>query len=372
MTMVDTLFGLIPEASTGQQWVARDLQLVNWGGYDGHHRVRLASTATLLSGGSGSGKSTLMDAYIALLMPHTTPFNGASNGGVVGRPRGKDQRNILSYARGKLDESRTDEGSTRQRVLRGDGRDTWSAIAMTWTDQGGTELTAVRAWYVPSAARTLEEVVAVRATRDGSFDLRTLEDAAAHRFARPALTEAGLTVFDTDRDLTARLHATLGIGASGDGAKAVALLGRIQAGQQITTVDALYKAMVLEEPDTYATADAVVEQFDKLSGTRDQMVTARQQVKALEPIRALRAEIDEAADRLRVIDEIGTFDEPASPAALWKHERRLDLLRDAEADLQRRQHRARDHVAETQARIAAARSELDGVKETLWSSGGDR
>lgn len=372
MTMVDTLFGLIPEASTGQQWVARDLQLVNWGGYDGHHRVRLASTATLLSGGSGSGKSTLMDAYIALLMPHTTPFNGASNGGVVGRPRGKDQRNILSYARGKLDESRTDEGSTRQRVLRGDGRDTWSAIAMTWTDQGGTELTAVRAWYVPSAARTLEEVVAVRATRDGSFDLRTLEDAAAHRFARPALTEAGLTVFDTDRDLTARLHATLGIGASGDGAKAVALLGRIQAGQQITTVDALYKAMVLEEPDTYATADAVVEQFDKLSGTRDQMVTARQQVKALEPIRGLRAEIDEAADRLRVIDEIGTFDEPASPAALWKHERRLDLLRDAEADLQRRQHRARDHVAETQARIAAARSELDGVKETLWSSGGDR
>lgn len=87
------------------------------------------------------------------------------------------------------------------------------------------------------------------------------------------------------------------------------------------------------------------------------MVTSMlQQVKALELIRGLRAEIDEAADRLRVIDEIGTFDEPASPAAL-KHERRLDLLRDAEADLQRRQHRARDHVAETQARIAAARSE---------------
>lgn len=371
MTMVDTLFGLIPEASTGQQWVARDLQLVNWGGYDGHHRVRLASTATLLSGGSGSGKSTLMDAYIALLMPHTTPFNGASNGGVVGRPRGKDQRNILSYARGKLDESRTEEG-TRQRVLRGDGRDTWSAIAMTWVDQGGSELTAVRAWYVPSAARTLEDVVAVRATCDGPFDLRTLEDAAAQRFARPALTDAGLTVFDTDRDLTARLHTTLGIGASGDGAKAVGLLGRIQAGQQITTVDALYKAMVLEEPETYATADAVVEQFDRLSGTRDQMVTARQQVKALEPIRALRAEVDEAAARLRVIDEIGTFDDAASPAALWKHERRLDLLRAAEADLQRRQHRARDHVAETQTRIAAARAELDGVKETLWSSGGDR
>ena len=371
MTMIDTLFGLVPAGSTGQQWVARDLQLVNWGGYDGHHRVRLAPTATLLSGGSGSGKSTLMDAYIALLMPHTTPFNGASNGGVVGRPRGKDQRNILSYARGKLDESRTEDG-TRQRVLRGDGRDTWSAIAMTWSDQSGAELTAVRAWYVPSSARTLEDVVAVRATVDGPFDLRDLAPAADQRLARPAVTAAGLTCFDTDREFTARLHSTLGIGASGDGNKAVALLGRIQAGQQITTVDALYKAMVLEEPDTFATADAVVEQFDKLTGTRDQMVTARQQVRALEPIRGLRDQVEAAARRLATVEEVGSFAQPGSAAALWNHERRLGLLREVEGELQHRRRQATAQVAETEARIHAARAELDGVREALWSSGGDR
>lgn len=371
MTMIDTLFGMIPAASTGQQWVARDLQLVNWGGYDGHHRVRLASTATLLSGGSGSGKSTLMDAYIALLMPHTTPFNGASNGSVVGRPRGKDQRNILSYARGKIDESRTDDG-TRQRVLRGDGRDTWSAIAMTWVDQSGTHFTAVRAWYVPAAARTLEEVVALRATCDGPFDLRDLERAAAQRLARTAVTDAGLASFDTDREFTARLHSTLGIGASGDGNKAVALLGRIQAGQQITTVDALYKAMVLEEPDTLAKADEVVEHFDELAGTREQMITARQQVNALSSIREHHAAIGSAGERLRVIDEIGSFGDAASPAALWRHERRLDLLRAVEHDLQTGHRDALALAEETGARIAAAKSELDGVQETLRASGGDR
>ncbi|HEY0188996.1 MAG TPA: SbcC/MukB-like Walker B domain-containing protein [Cellulomonas sp.] len=372
MTMVDTLFGLIPAASTGQQWVARDLQLVNWGGYDGHHRVRLAGTATLLSGGSGSGKSTLMDAYIALLMPHTTPFNGASNGGVVGRPRGKDQRNILSYARGKLDESRTEDG-TRQRVLRGDGVDTWSAIAMTWVDQSGQELTAVRAWYVPSSARTLEDVVAVRATLDGELDLRDLEGAAtSDRLSRAAVAAVGLTPFDTDREFTARLHSTLGIGAAGDGAKAVALLGRIQAGQQITTVDALYKAMVLEEPGTFATADAVVEQFDKLTGTREQMITARQQVKALDPIRGHRAAVDEAAARLRVIEAIGTVDDRSTPAALWRDERRLGLLRAVEHELQHRHGSTQHQVAETTGRIEAARTQLDGVRQTLWASGGDR
>lgn len=371
MSMIDTLFGLVPAASRGQQWVARDLQLVNWGGYDGYHHLRLAPGATLLSGGSGSGKSTLMDSYIALLMPHTTPFNGASNGGVVGRPRGKDQRNILSYARGKLDESRTD-GETKLRVLRGDGRDTWSAIAMTWVDHTGAEFTALRAWYVPSSARGLDDVVPVRATCDHGYQLRALEGPASRKLARADVVATGLNWSETDRDFTARLHTTLGIGAAGDGHKAVALLGRIQAGQQITTVDALYKTMVLEEPSTLATADAVVQQFDELSGTRARMITARQQVKALTPIREHRRTIDEAVDRLRSIDEIGSFTDAASPAALWRHQRRLDLLRAAEEDLDRRHRRAREELTETDALVAAAEAQRDGVADTIRASGGDR
>ncbi|MEU8802677.1 SbcC/MukB-like Walker B domain-containing protein [Spirillospora sp. NPDC048819] len=371
MSMIDTLFGLIPAASRGQQWVARDLQLVNWGGYDGYHRVRFAPGATLFSGGSGSGKSTLMDSYIALLMPHTTPFNGASNGGVVGRPRGKDQRNILSYTRGKLDESRAD-GETRSRVLRGDARDTWSAIAMTWADPSGAVFTALRAWYVPSSARTLDDVVVVRAARDDAYDLRELDGPAGSRLARAAVTATGLTCFDTDRDFTARLHTTLGIGAAGDGHKAVGLLGRIQAGQQITTVDALYKTMVLEEPSTLATADEVVQQFDELSGTRDRMISARRQVRALTPIRDHRRAIDGAVARLRVIEAVGSFTDPASPAALWRHERRLDLLRVAEQDLTERRRRAEQQVAETAAAIGVAESRREALLETLRASGGDR
>ncbi len=371
MTMIDTLFGLVPEASRGQQWVAQDLQLVNWGGYDGHHRVRFAPGATLLCGESGSGKSTLMDSYIALIMPHTMPFNGASNGGVVGRPRGKDQRNILSYARGKLDESRTG-GETKARVLRGDGRDTWSAIAMTWADPSGARFTAVRAWYVPSAARSLEDLVQVRATCDEPFDLRTLAGPANKRLAEPAVKALGLTCYPTDREYTARLHTALGIGAAGDGNKAVALLGRIQAGQQITTVDALYKTMVLEEPSTLATADEVVKQFDELAGTRTQMTTARRQVRALTPIREHRRIIVDAIERAELIDGLGSFTDSASPAGLWRHERRAELLRAAEEELGRRRKQAEEAVAAASALAKGAEAELGGITETLRASGGDR
>ncbi|MBD7958150.1 AAA family ATPase [Microbacterium sp. Sa4CUA7] len=371
MTMLDTLFGLIPAASRGQQWVADELQLVNWGGYDGAHRVRFSPTATLLCGGSGSGKSTLMDAYVALMMPHTTPFNGASNGAVVGRPRGQDQRNILSYGRGKIDETRTDEG-TKITVLRGDGTDTWTAVSMTWLDHDGARFTAVRAWYIPAHARQLEDTVRVRATVAGPFDLSSLEKAATQRLADAALKSAGLDTVATDREFSARLHAVLGIGAAGAGTKAMSLLARIQAGQQITTVDDLYKRMVLEEPETLAAADAVVAHFDGLESTRSRMLTAQQQVRALEPIRTARARIEEAAERLRLIDEIGRFTDPDSLATLWRASRRLDLLRDVETELQTATHAADAAVREQQALADAAEIERDGLGEVLRAAGGDR
>ncbi|MFB9619094.1 ATP-binding protein [Brooklawnia cerclae] len=369
--MLDTLFGLIPAASRGQQWLAEDLQLVNWGGYDGAHRVRFSPSATLLCGSSGSGKSTLMDAYIALMMPHTTPFNGASNGGVLGRPRGQEQRNILSYGRGKLDESRTEDG-TKLRVLRGDGCDTWTAIAMTWVDRDGTRFTAVRAWYIPATARVLDDTVRVRATVDGEFDLRALEDAARQHLGDASVRATGLATVATDREFSARLHATLGIGAAGAGAKAMSLLARIQAGQQITTVDELYKRMVLEEPETLATADAVVQHFDELETTRQRMLTARQQVSALEPIRGLRSRIEAAGERMRLIDEVGQFTDPSSLATLWRAHRRLGLLREVETELRDRKRAADAAVREKQALAEAVEAERDGLGDVLRASGGDR
>jgi uncharacterized protein YPO0396 len=370
--MIDTLLGLIPAASRGQQWLVEELQMINWGGYDkGPHRVKFSPTATLLCGGSGSGKSTLMDVNVALMMPHTTPFNGASNGAVTGRPRGTDQRNILSYGRGKTDESRAEDG-TKLTVLRGDGTDTWSAVAMTWVDHDGSRFTAVRAWYIPAGARLIDDTVRVRATANGAISLGVLERAASQRLSDASIRAAGFETFPTDKEFSARLHNVLGIGAAGAGAKAMSLLARIQAGQQITTVDDLYKRMVLEEPETLTTADAVVTHFDGLESTRNRMVNARQQVQALTPIRGMRTRIEEAAERLQIIDTVGRFADPASLATLWRANRRRELLRAVEDELRDSSHAAEAIVRETQALAEAAELERDGLNDVLRTAGGDR
>ncbi|GMA25499.1 hypothetical protein GCM10025864_32580 [Luteimicrobium album] len=372
--MQQSLFGLIPTASDGRQWTAMSMQLVNWGGYHGHHEVRFAGTTTLLTGASGSGKSTLLDAYIALMMSHTTPFNGASNTATSGRARGQEQRNVVSYARGKLDEQRAaGAAAAKDRVLRGETSDTWSAIATTWTSQSNERFTALRAWYVPRTAQRADETVAVRAVVERELDLRALEPLVAQRFARSGLTAAGLTAFDTDKAFAARLHAALGIGAAGEGEKAMQLLGRIQAGQQITTVDSLYKAMVLEEPETIRVAERAVEHFDELSEVRAEMDTAQRQVDVLRPMLEHRAAIDAAAAARALVEALGAEpdDDALTPFTAWRDRTQLDLLRAAEAE-NRAQHRAAvEREAAAAQRIGAADAELEQVRADQRRNGGD-
>jgi len=94
----------LADAGAGeQQWRLESLQMVNWGGFEGHHTVTYHAESTLVSGGSGTGKSTMLDAYTALMMSSKVPFNGASNDAGGGRARDEagGQRTLLTYLRAR-------------------------------------------------------------------------------------------------------------------------------------------------------------------------------------------------------------------------------------------------------------------------------
>ena len=213
----------------------------------------LRGDTTMISGASGVGKSTILDAYTALMMPSDTKFNGASNDAVAGRARGVGQRNLLSYLRGAVDvvdDPRT--GRPVEKLLRGKGTDTWGAVAMTFVNDQGGRFTALRTYYVPRRATRSGEVQMQLATHEGALMLDALEVAVPERFHATTLKKLfpGIRVHRTYAEFSAVLHARLGIGANGDGAKALRLLSRIQAGNQVRSVDELYKDMVLERPTT--------------------------------------------------------------------------------------------------------------------------
>lgn len=321
MTLLQQISAMIE--TDEPQWRAEQLQVVNWGGFHGHARVRFAPGVTLISGLSGAGKSSLLDAYIALMMPPNVPFNGASNDSGSGRARSSAQRNLLSYLRGKLDDT-LEDGEVVDRVMRGRGTPTWGAVAMTFVSDAGERYTAMRAYFVPArAARSADiSVMRLMAIR-GEFDLRELKPFATmgeHHFPPRQLkaTWPDMATFDSYNSFAQALFVKLGIGMGGDGANALRLLARIQASEDISTVDKLYKELVIETPDSYEKADAAIEHFDRLEDVYQAMVTAQDRAELLEPITSAYADLVRAQEAIDNDGELGALDAESTPAALWR------------------------------------------------------
>ena len=363
--IADSLFYL-PGADEGvTQWKAERLQMVNWGGFHGHAEVLLAPGATLLSGASGTGKSTLLDAYIAVMMHHTVPFNGASNDATVGRTRGAEQRSVLSYLRGKQDVARDGEtGELADQVLRGENSDTWGALAITFVDDRERRYTVARLFYAPRAATRDGEVLRKMYTTDGALDLRAFERFASGKFDTRAVSAAfpGLKYHESYDAFAGEFFTKLGIGANGDGTKALRLLARIQSGQQVSTVDGLYKTMVLEEPRTYVAADKALAHFKDLDDAHEAMKTEEHKAGLLRGIPELFARREEEMAAARSIDAIGASRTGDTPFALWQLQHADALLGDAEGVNRNQRQRAAERqtiAAGEVAKLGARRNALE-------------
>lgn len=355
------------------QWRASLLQLVNWGGFSGLTTIPLRGDATMISGASGVGKSTVLDAYTALMMPSDAKFNGASNDAVAGRARGAGQRNLLSYLRGAVDvvdDPRT--GRPVERLLRGQGGDTWGAVAMTFVNDRGGRFTVLRTYYVPRRATRSADVQMQLVTHDSGLELTSLEVAVPERFHATTLKKLfpGIRVHRTYAEFSAVLHARLGIGANGDGAKALRLLARIQAGNQVRSVDELYKDMVLERPATYAAADRAIEHFDDLEAAYTAMRTEEAKLELLGPITGLEERRRGATRRLAELDSYGVTRSGDTPLRRWLLQTHLRLIETA-TDANRR-----DRTTTAGELAAAARDErrlvadLDAAREAHQDAGG--
>jgi len=356
------------------QWRAESMQLVNWGGFHGHHEIDFAVQATLVSGASGTGKSSLLDAYLALLMPSDTPFNGASNDAGSGRARSVDQRNLMTYLRGKTDANReAGTGELTDQVLRGAHEATWGAIAMTFVDDNQRRFTVLRAYFVPRGAHKFADVTMKMATIDGRLDLRDLAGVADSRFDKRALKAhfVDLDVFDTYAAFAQTLYTRLGIGANGEGGKALRLLARIQAGQQVKTVDGLYKSMVLEEPATFAAADKAVDHFEDLERSYGAMVTEAQKAKVLERLPDLHQAYEAATAKADLVDTFGVHRAGDTPFVLWQLVTEQTLLERA-ADTNRAARRA-NQTARAQSRDGetALKTRVAELQQQQRDNGGD-
>ena len=361
-----------PSTAPVQGWRIARLQVVNWGGFDGWHDLSFDDAGTILTGGSGAGKSTLLDAYIALMMSARVPFNNASNSG-RGRARGDGQRSVLTYVRGKIDSTVVD-GEIVDRTLRGSAN-AWGAVAVTFErsrpDGLDDVFTAARLWHVPRGARSMDDVRARLVTSDGLLDLRSAEADAPSQFANlRSIYGTGLTVHPQPGSFTARLYQRLHIGNADNGEKAMSLLASVQAGRSVHDVVGLYRELVLEEPATFAAAQAAVDHFGALQAAHEAMVEAESQQTTLAPIREAHTARELAITRTQAIDAL----DPTSSQggfAVWQARTLVALADNALVSAKSTLAASAAEVDAAQSREAATLNRRDQAKAALNDAAGD-
>lgn len=354
------------------QWKVDQIQLVNWGGFDTPVTVDLDPHSTLLSGASGSGKSTLLDAYTAAMMPSDTPFNGASNE-TAGRARGTEQRTVVSYVRGQTDVTTNSDGDEVAHVLRGTKSAAWGGIAIVFVDNQGKKFTAARLYYVPATARLGSDITMRMISVDGHMILRDVEPLAQEGFPPQKLRSlvSGLSTHDTYQAFSARLFTRLGIGANGDGNKALELLAFVQAGAQFRTVDSLYKQTVLERPGTYAKADKALVHFDHLADTYRTMQDEYRKASILRHLPEYWRKLTDARATLTTVDGLGHSTPGVTPMSVWATDREANLLVKAETDAYQEYKAASSAHDEAQLTAAAAEQQADDAQREYARAGGD-
>lgn len=350
------------------QSLAEHLQVINWGGFHGHHLIEFAPGSTLISGASGTGKSTLMDSNTALMMPSTVAFNGASNDAGTGRARGADQRSVLTYLRGKRDD--TPDGD--EHVLRGDGAPVWGAVAMTFVDDFGRRFTAMRVYFAPLGIQRDAEVRVRMFTVNGTFDLRDLAEFADAKFDPRAIRArfSGLTYYDGPGKFTDAITTRLGIGANGDGDKALRLLARVQAGHQVTTVDSLYKHMVLEEPATFTAADRARDQFQNLDQSYQDLETDGEKERLLRRIGDLHKDYETSRQQAERLDRYGVARQGDTPFRLWELRTECRLLEKAETRNRKEREDAQAALTKANGDVASLSKQLKEIEEQQRANGG--
>lgn len=288
--MTNTLSGF--DALSGQ-WRLAEIQVANWGTFDGAiFRFPIARKGHLITGPSGSGKSSLLDAIATVLTPDKwLSFNAAAQGA---GSRG-DQRSTMSYVRGAWSRT-TDEFEDRvvSAYLRPSA--TWSGVLLRFENDVDRPVTLCRIFFAKGTSTATSDLADLCCIERGDVDLRDIEPfvrgGIETRKVQARWPESVVTTGGSHGKFYARLRSLFGIPQD----EALRLLHKTQSAKSLDSLDQLFRDYMLESPGTFDIAQTAVEQFGELRDAHDHVVQLREQ---RDHLLSLRVESDafDAADR---------------------------------------------------------------------------
>ncbi|WP_168914839.1 ATP-binding protein [Microcella flavibacter] len=285
------------------QWRLAEIQVANWGTFDGAiYRFPVARRGHLITGPSGSGKSSLLDAIAAVLTPDKwLRFNAAAQGAGTR----SDQRSIMSYVRGAWSRT-TDEFEDRvvSAYLRPTA--TWSGILLRFENEIDRPVTLCRIFFARGTSTAAADLADLCLIERAPLDLREIEPFARSgietRRVQAQWPDAVVSTGGSHAKFYSRLRALFGIPHD----DALQLLHKTQSAKSLDSLDQLFREYMLERPTTFDLAQTAVDQFGELRDAHDHVVQLREQRDHLLRLRVESDAFDaahEAAQAARILTD---------------------------------------------------------------------
>jgi len=261
------------------QWRLDRIEVINWGTFQGHHRVDVARRGFLLTGHSGSGKSSLVDAVAAVLTPRgKLRFNAAA---ADTSARGED-RTTASYIRGAW---RRHADSVTGEVVSDYLRPgaTWSGILLRYSDGTHSEpVSLIKLFHLNRGASKAADAAELHVLAQEPIALLDFQELARNGLETRRIKSRwpAATVTDKHSAFSARFSRVLGI----SGENALLLLHKTQSAKSLGNLDDLFRTFMLDEPRTYAQAETAIVQFGDLAAAHGLVIDAREQVGHLQTL----------------------------------------------------------------------------------------
>jgi uncharacterized protein YPO0396 len=254
-------------------FLLQQLEVFNWGPFEGLRSADFDPQGTAIIGATGSGKTTLIDALMTLITAQPK-YNLASTGGH------ESDRDLVSYIRG----------------VSGAGNDTGDNQHIARPDK---TITAIHACFFNGQQQVhIAALFSFEGTSSTYDDLKRLwffvEDAdwsleywlsLYHQGGTAAVKSAvkdinGVKLFDKNKKAyLAQVRRFFEVGEN-----AFTLLNRAAGLKQLNSIDDIFRELVLDDFSAFERAAEVANEFDDLADIHNELEFARKQQQSLLPI----------------------------------------------------------------------------------------
>lgn len=357
-TTISAAAGEQPELFPGQWRLAR-IEVVNWGTFDGFHRIDVARRGHLITGASGSGKSSLLDAITAVLTPdRLVRFNAAAQ---EGSSRGED-RSPVSYVRGAWSREADElEDRAVNRYLR--SRATWSGILLQYENQQDQPVYLIRLFHIPGTSlKRIDLKDALVLLRSETALTKLAPYVAKGIQVRPLKAAFPEAVVSTGSHggFYSRMRRVLGVGSEG----AQHLLHKTQSAKNLGNLDHLFRSFMLDRPQTFQQAATATEQFRELNAAHEHVVDLRHQAERLTTIERAARDFERETSSLSELQRLEVARE------VFQNRFQRTLAESERAELVAEHARASEAAAQAGARTEEAERVLTDARRQEQQLGG--